>query len=228
MLKFSFRNMKLNLLSSRLGVKKTEVIAFDIPAGFTCPAARICQTYSDRKTGKITRGKFNEVDCYAALVEARYKNTREAHWYNLDLLKSVCKVGKRVVWNSEYMTLLILESLPKTAKFVRIHSSGDYFAPEYFQAWVTVAKIRTDTIFFGYTKVLEYVQADKPDNFSLQYSYGGTHDSEFDALTDKPAACYIGQYDNQYPFKVVCGSHETAHEDYFAIRNRETFVIGEH
>jgi hypothetical protein len=168
-LKFSIGNTKILALAQTLGLASNQVTSFDLPAGYTCPAADICQSFSDPDTGKITDGNNCKFRCYAASMEARYTATRKAHWYNYNILRKLTQDG---------MVQLILSSIPENAKIIRIHASGDFFSKKYFQAWVKVAQTRTDVQFFGYTKILPYVNADKPDNFRLVYSYGGKMDSK--------------------------------------------------
>jgi hypothetical protein len=177
-LTFSTHNSKINELAKTQGLKKTQVVAFDLPAGHTCPAADVCQSFSDRETGKITDGENCKFRCYAASVESAFSASRRAHWRNFDVLRKLTQAQ---------MVELILKELPKDVKIIRIHSSGDYFSKRYFQAWVEVAKVRTDVRFFGYTKILNYVRADKPDNFRLVYSFGGKMDSK---KTCEPT-CYV-------------------------------------
>lgn len=182
-LKFSSTNRKMNSLAKTLGVSKKQAVSFDLPAGYTCPAASLCKAYANKFNGKITDGKNMQFRCYAASLEAAFTNTRNAHWHNYDLLK-----------NSDDMANLIRESLPKNVKVVRVHSSGDFFNRDYFQAWVEVAQKNPDVQFFGYTKVLEYVTMNKPSNFSLVYSFGGIHDSE---VTDSIPTCEVVKYSDE-------------------------------
>lgn len=219
MLKITSGNHKLRKVAEYLGIPYSHVVSFDIPAGYTCAKADICRTYAHRKTGILQ--KVGRVTCYAAKSEAVFKDKRAANWHNyMELLA----FGRDV----EAIANHIMQSLRKQTEVVRIHSYGDYYSPEYFQAWCLVAERLPRVVFFGYTKHLAYALAEKPDNFSVNYSFGSLDDPDFLALDVRPAACFIGEYDNQYPFKVVCGSEETAHEDFLAIRNGETFVIGEH
>jgi hypothetical protein len=74
---------------------------------------------------------------------------------------------------------LIDSALPKNAGIVRIHSAGDYFSPEYFDAWLAVARLNPDILFYSYTKALPYWVnriSMIPDNFVLTASYGGRRD----------------------------------------------------
>lgn len=176
-LTFSTGNTKLLELANEKGCKVT---SFDLPAGHTCPAADICHSFADRITGRITDGNNCKFRCYAANIEARYPASRKAHWRNFEAIAS-CKT-------SDDMANLILSELPADVKIVRIHASGDFFSKKYFMAWLKVAQTRTDIRFFGYTKILPYVRAVKPDNFRLQYSHGGKMDSK---VTCEPVAYVV-------------------------------------
>jgi len=176
-LTFSTGNTKLLELAHYKGCKVT---SFDLPAGHTCPMADQCHSFADKITGKITDGANCKFRCYAASMEARYSTSRKAHWRNFEVIAS-CKT-------SDDMANLILAQLPDGVKIVRIHASGDFFTRKYFMAWVKVAQTRTDIQFFGYTKILPYVKANKPENFRLTYSFGGKLDSK---VTCEPVAYVV-------------------------------------
>lgn len=211
MLKFGTGNSKLHELAKTLGLNKTEVVAFDLPAGYTCPMADICKTYANRQTGKITDGKNSTVRCYASLIEARFPASRRAHWYNFDLLR-----------NSSNMVELIQESLPKQTKIVRIHASGDYYSMDYYNAWLQVAINNPTIMFFGYTKILPLVSMPKPDNFKLVYSYGGKMDNQ---LSNEPTA-YIVNSAKDTKLDTVCQNNPA--DDYFKIISGQSFALALH
>jgi len=149
-----------------------DIYTFSLPAGYTCPAAKLCQSFANRETGKITDGEFMTFRCFAASQEATYPNVRRARWHNFDLLALYRK-------SSEAMATLILSSLDTRAKIVRVHVSGDFFSAEYFRAWCKVATARPDTIFYAYTKSVKIVRANMdaiPSNFKLTLSEGGLND----------------------------------------------------
>lgn len=213
MLKFSYRNKKIKLLAERLGYSNRQVVAFDLPAGYTCPMADKCKAYANRITGKIIDGENMVFRCYAASGESLFKNTRFARWHNYELLRC----------NEDNMHNIIAQSLPKDVKVVRVHSSGDFFSYDYFQAWCTVAKNNPDVIFFGYTKILPYVTANKPDNFKLVYSYGGKLDQ---FVTDNVPTCYVigNEKDSVYP--VACEIDKT--DDFDFIMKQVSFSLVVH
>jgi hypothetical protein len=216
-LTFSQANMKLAVLAAHLLMKKSEIVSFDLPAGYSCPMADICKTYANKATGKMR--KVGAVTCYASKAEAIYPNCRKMRWSNFDAL---IKVRTSVLAMAE----LLDASLPKKVKVVRIHSSGDFFSREYFQAWVEMATIHPEIVFFGYTKIMDYAVADKPDNLYLHYSFGGRDDSKWN---DTIPTCFIEVFDGQYPLvQKVCSTHELGYEDYFYILSRKSFKIGVH
>ena len=221
-LKFSKGNRKLHALAEYLGMPKSHVVSFDLPAGWSCPFADVCLSKADKITGKITDGENCQYRCYAASIESAFTNTRKAHWYNYNLLtspdgdKRKCKPVYKIV-------KLINASLPKTAEVVRIHSSGDYFHPNYFNAWVQVASMHPEIIFFGYTKGLQYVKADKPENFKLVYSWGGKLDSK--VTSDIPVVYVVKSIEAGIKQGLSLPCELASAGDYFTILNQVSFGI---
>ena len=179
-LKLSYSNRKINDLAKSLGYTKKQVVAFDLPAGYTCPMASVCKSQADRATGKITDGKDCKFRCYAASTESVFSNVRKNRWDNFEKLNA-CK-------SADEMARLIVASLPASVKVVRVHSSGDFFSKMYFDAWRKVASQKPDVTFFGYTKVLPYVKAEKTANFALVYSMGGRMDGK---VTNEPFSLVV-------------------------------------
>ena len=137
LLKFQQGNAKLG----------KNIYTFSLPAGHSCPFANDCLSKADKLTGKLTDGPNTQFRCFAASAEAVYPNVRIARWHNFDLLKKL---------NSNESKDLILQSLPKKANIIRIHVSGDFFNESYFMAWLQVAKLRPNVLFYAYTKSLIY------------------------------------------------------------------------
>lgn len=211
---FSKDNSKLNELAKELGLRKSQVTSFDLPAGYTCPMADECLSKADRVTGKITDGKNVKFRCYAASSESAFKNARNAHWRNFDAIRRL---------STNEISDLILSELPKDVKVVRIHASGDFFSQRYFNAWVRVAFSRPDVKFFGYTKVLKYVSASKPDNFKLVYSFGGKQDS---ALSNEPTCFVVNNIEQamEKGVEIACPDSKSAN-DFEYIMNSKSFAI---
>lgn len=214
MLKFSFGNRKMHELAHMLNLKKNQVATFDLPAGFTCPAAVLCQTYANKNSGKIVDGKNQVFRCYASSIEARYTNVRQLHWHNFDTLK-----------NSADMVTEINNSIPKQVKVIRIHSSGDFFNKDYFQAWVKVAELNPDIQFFGYTKVLGYVKTVKPDNFNLVYSYGGKFDNQ---VSTEPVAYVVNTVADGVARGLFVACQKNPSDDYTMVIQQKSFALALH
>ena len=64
------------------------------------------------------------------------------------------------------MVKRINASLPKKAELIRIHVSGDFFNQKYFNAWVSIAKLNPDILFYAYTKSLKYWLEYKEEPYS--------------------------------------------------------------
>lgn len=159
-LKFLFGNSKVS----------NSIATFSLPAGYTCPFALLCLSKANKTTGKLTDGPHTLYRCFSASTEALYKNTRDARWYNLDLLKNL---------NLEDMIELIHQSVPSNIIYVRVHVSGDFYSEQYFLAWLNVALNNPNKIFYAYTKdIPSWIKYRKqiPSNFRLTASLGGTHD----------------------------------------------------
>jgi len=167
MLKFGKGNAKLDKL----------VHTFSLPAGKTCPGALDCKSMAIESNGNrtIKDGPHTKFRCFAASQEVLYTNTYEARLFNLNALKA-CGKGQS---GQNKMTKLILSSLPKKAKYIRVHVSGDFFAQSYFNTWLCVATVTPKVLFYAYTKSLPLWVAKLgwiPNNFVLTASIGGKFD----------------------------------------------------
>lgn len=172
LLKFGKGNAKLT----------KKIATFSLPAGRTCPFAGYCKAQTERKETKTVLQVMHkdELDkitfsCFAANMELVYPNYRKAVYYNFDKLTSL---GNDV----DSLTDLISKSLPKRLKLVRVHVGGDFYSQAYFDAWVNVAELNPQKIFYAYTKSIQFwVEHIKnvgpiPKNLILTASYGGMHD----------------------------------------------------
>jgi hypothetical protein len=217
MVTFSTANTKLQKMAVELGIPKSHVKSFDLPAGWTCPCADICKSRFNPISGVTVDGKNMVFQCYAMKAERQYPSTRVMRWRNFNELKN-CD------GSVDKMVSLISNSIPNRTEIVRIHSSGDFFNKAYFQAWVKVAEQNPEIQFYGYTKVLQYVNADKPDNFNLIYSMGGKLDK---AYTDEPA-CYVVQTPDEADTIGVQLACVEIEDDYTNILQGKSFALLEH
>lgn len=204
MLKFSAGNAKLS----------KSIHIFSLPASWSCPSADKCSSKANRETGKIKDGPNTEFRCYAASQEALYPSVRKQRWYNFGLLKAAKTENN--------MRKLILNSIPKNASIIRVHSSGDFFNENYFTAWMNVANQRKDILFYAYTKSLNFWVKNKrkiPKNFVLTASEGGKLDN------------FIEKYGLRYA-KVVYSTKEAKKmklpidkDDSHAMENGKSFAL---
>jgi hypothetical protein len=177
-LKFGKANGKLKKMAKKLNVK---LATFTLPAGFSCPGAKDCLSFSNPKTGKIHDGAETLFRCFMASAEARSPQLRNLVWHNFKLLKKILKNGIQACAD------LINESLP-VCDVLRVHVGGDYFSRDYLLAWVDVAKRNPDTVFYSYSKNLPaFVGIDLPKNLSLTASQGGEFDGMIEELNWKSA-----------------------------------------
>jgi len=208
------KNLATWLKSEGLVKYKNQVKCLDLPAGYTCPCANLCYAYSDRITGKLTKGDSCIFTCYATKAESQYPSVRKARWFNYELLLNCTS-------DTEILNLLQL-SLPKNLKYLRLHSSGDIFSKKYFKALCQLAKNNPELVIFGYTKILNYVTADKPDNFKLVYSYGGKMDNKHDSTIP---TCYVDSNVESARCDVVCQGKDADYQDFIKIMKQKSFSI---
>lgn len=190
-LKFGDPNAKLKKMIKKVGlVLKT----FTLPAGHTCPAAKDCFSRADRETGKVTDGPDTVFRCFMASAEARSPSLRKLVWHNLELIKEALKRDAQAGFENAlgfvvdgagcgmpHTSQLIHKSLPKKFDIMRVHVGGDYFSREYLMAWIEVAKLNPDKVFYSYSKSLHlFKQFALPENLVLTASRGGKHDDLID------------------------------------------------
>jgi hypothetical protein len=178
-LKFGDPNAKLKKMIKKVGlVLKT----FTLPAGHTCPAAKDCFSRADRETGKVTDGPDTVFRCFMASAEARSPSLRKLVWHNLELIKEALKCDAQAGFeNMPHTSQLINKSLPEKFDIMRVHVGGDYFSRQYLMAWIEVAKLNPDKVFYSYSKSLHlFKQFALPENLVLTASRGGKHDDLID------------------------------------------------
>jgi hypothetical protein len=79
------------------------------------------------------------------------------------------------------MIVELNQAMPKNLGICRIHVAGDFFNSDYMFAWINMAMIHTDRLFYAYTKSLKFWLKYKEwiatvDNFVLTASFGGRDD----------------------------------------------------
>jgi hypothetical protein len=159
---------------SKILERVAHVYGISLPAGFACPGALDCMTKVHRYTGKVTDGKLQKFRCFAASMEAVYKNLRNLVWHNFDLL--------REAKTRENMLAVLMATFPADADAVRPGLDGDFFNQSYFDAVMDLARLNPSVRFYSYTKSATYWihhmdTEGIPANMELNYSEGGHHDA---------------------------------------------------
>ena len=172
-----------------------------------------CKTIADKAWGFITDGIKQLYRCYAASDEARSPQVRAARHWNFDLLKHETE---------EEMFRRLQASLPKKAKIIRIHVSGDFFNQKYFNAWARIARNNPHILFYAYTKSLKYwidYTLPVPDNLKLTASWDNSNS-------------YVIEMKNLKYAKVVFSEEEAAelgleidHDDSHAYGGDKSFAL---
>ena len=176
MVKFSNANTKLKRLYQipELGkfLVKRKIYSFDLLSGHSCPFASKCLSKAvvTDEGRRIQDGPKTEFRCYSASQEVLFTGAYNLRKGNFDALRGK---SKKEIFSS------LEAALPKNAGIVRLHSAGDTFSQDYFDAWLGLAISRPDILFYAYTKALPYWVnriSMIPNNFILTASYGGRKD----------------------------------------------------
>ncbi len=184
MLKFSNANAKTKELSNS-SVKDwlvgRKAYSLDLISGFSCPAADIClsKVYVINGKKKIVDGPNVQFRCFSASQEVLYPAVYNLRKHNFDTL--------RKLKNCMVMAEAMLADLPKDSGIIRIHVAGDLYSYEYFKAWTIVANARPNTLFYFYTKSLNFWVKYLAEFGDLPYNLVGTasRGGKFDDYIDK-------------------------------------------
>ena len=201
MLKFSPANSKTENLKTVAELQpyltgRRKVYSLDLLSGWSCPFAKDClaRVYVIDGKKKLYDGPETKFRCFSASQEVAYPNVYNARKHNFDALRKL---------HLNDMVSLLNQSLPKNLGVCRIHVAGDFFSPDYMFAWINVAMMNSDKLFYAYTKSIsswkkyqKYV--DQLDNFILTASLGGKKDH------------LVEKYGFRYA-KVVFSEHEAQH-----------------
>lgn len=184
MLKFSVANAKTKRLYQIPALAEyldggRKVYSFDLLSGWTCPGAKDCHSKVVESHGKrtIQDGKHCEFRCFSASQEVVFPNVYNARLHNTQAIKSMSG-------HNQIRSRLALD-LPKDCGILRWHVAGDFFKFAYLQAAYQLAQLRTDVLFYGYTKslhLLRKLDVIQPEegmilpNFLITASRGGKYD----------------------------------------------------
>jgi hypothetical protein len=170
-------NTKLQKTAKEFGVR---IFNFSIPAG------------NDKLTGKITcpfAGSCLKL-CYAKRGMYRFGNVERA-------LSKRYQASKE-----ENFVQTITDELAKVKKdkqtYVRIHDSGDFYSPSYFQKWLTIARLNPSVRFYAYTKSHSFIRGiELPENMDLIFSLGSTKDELINKDTERHSKIFYSSEEMQ-------------------------------
>lgn len=158
-----------------------------------CPAAGACVKY-----------------CYARNGTYRFPAVQAAHQRNLEAVvddlggfttamlqeltaRRFRPRGEPVLPDlpRDHLHPTVADLLDRGVVSVRIHDSGDFLSDEYLLAWLTIAELTPDVLFFAYTKEVSrfrrVAEGAAPANFLWVYSLGGREDHLLDLDVDRHA-----------------------------------------
>ncbi len=151
-----------------------KVYSLDLLSGHSCPFADQCLSKAVETDGRrrVVDGPKTEFRCFSASQEAQYTNVYNSRKHNFDALRGL---------HLNDMIHELNQSMPDNLGICRIHVAGDFFNSDYMFAWLNMAMMHTDRLFYAYTKSLKYwlhhmAWVDQVDNFMLTASYGGRDD----------------------------------------------------
>lgn len=185
LLKLSPPNSKtthmLAWIESELGqrIRKSEFASLSLLSGVSCPGAKLCKSRAvvqDSGKRKVEDGPDCRFRCFSATDEATYNETYSQRDHNR---RQVLACGK----DPYRVAALLLASIPRKVKLIRVHIGGDYLSLEYLLGWILFAAMRPDTRIYSYTKSLHFLAkldcnaADLPSNMRIVLSEGGLFDS---------------------------------------------------
>lgn len=190
MLKFSPANAKTKALYLHPEVYpflagRRKVYSLDLPAGHSCPGAKLCLSRAVPRTDtagrfRIDDGRYCQFRCFSASQEVQYPCVRRMRRHNFDVLR------KTRGWKQ--CRDILVASLPADAGVIRYHVAGDFFKLAYLRGAIELATMRPDVLFYTYTKSLPLlVGLDLPNNFLVTASKGGKYDHLIEGLAIREA-----------------------------------------
>ena len=168
---FSKANVKLVELAKHPDVQiflqnRRTIYSFDLISGHSCPFAETCLskvmlTDGERVVSPLKRlvnnlvkwkriivdGAKTKFRCFSASQEALLTNTYNKRLNNFEALRHK---------TTDEMVAIISDIMPNDLGIGRIHVAGDFFNKKYFRAWIQVAILNPDRLFYAYTKSLPY------------------------------------------------------------------------
>lgn len=155
-------NSKLRKTGRQLGVK---VFNFGIPAyksvtgKMTCPMADSCIKF-----------------CYARKGSYIWGNVKPAYEWRLEQTR-----------RDDFVDLMNAEIASKRQiDYVRIHDSGDFYAPKYLYKWIQIARDNPTIRFYAYTNMVAlFKRTILPFNFDVIFSDSGKQTNMINKTIDR-------------------------------------------
>lgn len=128
---------------SKLGSK---ILCFNLPVTSCRGATAECAKY-----------------CYAKKGRFKFNNVKSAYQLNMEATKKNSFVE---IINAEIKLHLANGGSP----LMRIHSSGDFWSPAYYEKWVQIAKLNPSISFLAFTRIHKIDFEGAPSNLHLIFS----------------------------------------------------------
>lgn len=127
----------------------------------TCPGAGACKTYCYAMKGGYVQWKASSLSS-TKLLNFLYNDPNGfMSMLSNEIAAAEKKYGKK-----------------DTKVVVRWHDAGDFFSPQYLAMAYDVARKHPDVDFYAYTKMASVAQAERPDNFKMNFSQGAATGQE--------------------------------------------------
>lgn len=155
---------KVSLSTTNSKLMKDGVASFNLVPIETCPGAGSCAKYCYADTGSFLR-------FWKTTMPPRVSNWLASQKDDF-VPKMIDMIGK--------------EKKKGKIKAIRIHDSGDFYAPQYIDKWVDIAKAHPDMTFYAYTKshhpkLRERLnELEKLPNVNIVQSFGSKYDHLID------------------------------------------------
>lgn len=127
----------------------------------TCPGAGECKVYCYALKGGYVQWKA------VSMSQSRLLN-----WLYND------PDGFMAQLDSEISSLAKRAGKKNSKIVIRWHDAGDFFSPQYLEKAYALASRHPDVDFYAYTKIASVAQAERPDNFKINFSMGALGSEE--------------------------------------------------
>ena len=133
--------------NTKLGIK---ILNFNLPRTSCLHKTPACEKY-----------------CYARRNFWNVNSVKKSMQSNFDLSKSnnfIKHISAQITYRK----------IKDGIKYIRIHSSGDFYCQTYFDHWNEIAKEHPDTVFLAYTRNYDIDFSNRADNFKIYFSIDDT------------------------------------------------------